>query len=444
MKKFNRTIAVTLAAIIALFSLTGAVSAALNLTRYAYTLKTEEYTNSYMGISVRARNYCAKISAVSQFVDERGRIGFAYDNADYVYIERLNKSFKRETSLKIKKKYPLLGAATCDNKGNYYIVWGQNDDKGNGGVETIAVSKYTASGEFVKTAAIKSSSGGGMGQNATQYPFQAGNCAVAINNGVLVCSYARKMYKIDNVNHQSNAVIAVETDAMKLISDYDFAYSSHSFDQRVFYSEKLNTFVFADHGDAYPRGFKISYNENDINTLHFYEEPGYRSDMYKLNQTNAQLGGIGEVSAGLVLVGASAKSYTANYTNERRQLFIQIYNPETKTYVTSGSRKDGSGKVIDNGVKWLTDYKSDYIENPQLAVAGDKIVVMWERFDKNHVYAGTRYMLLSAKGEVLKKTTSLGNARLNAFEEPQYINGSVYWVTANGKSAVVNALKIDG
>jgi len=451
----KRLVSVILTAVI---MLTAAATAGAE--QYSHTLKTSLSTDDFMGPSERGRNYSVRVSPLSQFADERGRIGFAYGDENYVYIERLTSKLTHEKTLKIKKLYPLLGAVTCDSVGNYYIVWGQNDTKGAGGVETIAVTKYDAGGKFVKTAAIKSSNAGGMSYNDTQYPFHSGNCDVAINNGVLVCSYARKMYN----GHQSNAIVAVTTGDMNLLYDYT-AYTSHSFDQRVIYSDKYGTFVFADHGDCFPRGFKLSYSvyntygmnddgrytECEFTPFHFYYEPEYMNDMYKLNQTNAELGGIGELSTGLVLVGASAKSYSANYTNERRQLFIQIfslpaYKPEkyhwyssysydlnSVSFVTSGNRG------ADKGVKWLTDYKTDYAENPQMVIAGDKVVVLWERYDKNHRFLETRYAVVSANGEVLKKS-AIGKVRLNAFEEPQYIGGKIYWVTANGAKAVVNEL----
>lgn len=63
------------------------------------------------------------------------------------------------------------------------------------------------------------------------------------------------------------------------------------------------------------------------NIFHFYLEPNANYNMYIVNKTFAQFGGLAETSRGVVLVGASAKSIGEEAKTEKQNLFVQIFNP---------------------------------------------------------------------------------------------------------------------
>ena len=135
-----------------------------------------------------------------------------------MYIVTLNSDKSINETIKINKKYPEMGGVACDTDGYYYVVWGKPDNSGKGGVTTAAISKYTSTGSIVKTTNFTTSVQDENGSSwDTRYPFDAGNCAIAIKDGILVCSYGREMYN----GHQSNAVIAVYTSDMKKCDKYD-------------------------------------------------------------------------------------------------------------------------------------------------------------------------------------------------------------------------------
>src|SRR5690606_34356343 len=124
----------------------------------------------------------------------------------------------------------------------------------------------------------------------TKIPFDAGNCVSAIGNGYLMVNYARLMYN----GHQSNNVIGVDLSDMSPViyrSVWDIPYTSHSFNQSVIWSKNLADFIYADHGDAYDRGFVMTSSAGEKLIFNFYLESNANYNMWIVNQTFAQLGG---------------------------------------------------------------------------------------------------------------------------------------------------------
>ena len=367
-------------------------------------------------------------SEINDFVDYRGRYTIAYAGGNYVYLQRYNSNLKHLKTLKIKKKYPQLGDVICDSLGNYYIAWGKNDTKGKGNVVTFAISKYNYKGKHIKTARLKSYSG-----YDGKEIFEAGNCAMAIQGNHLVCSYAKQMYN----GHQKNETFAVNINNMKRVDGYSY-WVSHSFNQRVI-PLKDGGVLFGDHGDAnVTRGFVLNYNHiangQYITFLPFHFWGLNTNDMFHINKTYAQLGNIGEVGTGYVLVGTSAKSMTSSAPNQKQQLMMQIIDPATGNSVLKGSTRSGTClgiKCKDTGIKWLTNYKDgSYATNSNMIVIdNDLIVVMWERH-KDYEFKNSYYMVISSTGKILKKATSLKGQRLCGNEELNYYDGYIYWTSS--------------
>ena len=370
----------------------------------------------------------ASVSYISQFTDNKNNYCIAYKDGEnkYLYIRAYNTALEQVYSRKIKMKYPLLGGVACDEDGYFYIVWGQNDTDTNPGDVTMAVSKYKKNGDHVKTLKFATEKTG-----ATKEPFRAGNCDIAIKDGVLVCNYARQMYN----GHQSNGKIEIDIEKMEELTTY-YNYVSHSFDQRVLF-DKDGVVWFVNHGDGYPRAFEVATSgggkEETYESFHFYAEESALDDMYILNVTKARLGGVVETSSGLVLVGSSVKSLKeSGYDSQVKNLFVMYADPDKK--MLDGVSRSGiclGENVTNTGVKWLTNNTSVEIENPQVVYTdNDRIVILYETF-KNYEYKNTYYMILSSTGKVLQKATKIRNARLNSDEEPVYKDGYIYWSSCN-------------
>lgn len=154
---------------------------------------------------------------------------------------------------------------------------------------------------------------------------------MTIQNGVLACIYARKMYS----GHQSNFCFYVDITTMERVNSNAVTYCSHSFDQAVIATSD-GGYLYANHGDAYGRCFKIDYvdenRQTDYKCEPFHFREGANRD-HGYNETYAQLGGIVENTNGYILCGSSEKtlSYDNAPTNkeycghsEARNLFVQV------------------------------------------------------------------------------------------------------------------------
>lgn len=388
------------------------------------------------------------VSPVSEFKDEKGNYCFGYVKGSYYYVQKYNSKLKLTGSIKIKKKYPLFGSIACGPDGYYYIVWGKNDTSGKTGVDTIAVSKYNAKGKHVKTTKFITTDSPLLATPLiTRYPFDAGNCVIAISGRTLVCSMARLMYN----GHQSNCIVSVDTVTMKKLDHFN-NYASHSFNQSLLVTQS-NDIVYVNHGDAYPRGIAVEkqpvkkqteWTESVSNVpFHFYGSIGD-------NYTGAQLGGIAEVSSGYMLAAAAPKSLNSKSYNETRNVFVQLLDKSTlKSRLKASTRKGtaGDSSVTDKGIKWLTNYSGKYTASAVSITStdDDRVVVMWEKLNKDEVFLNSYYMILASNGQILQNATSLRYRRLNVYESPVYRNGYIYWTSAKGvtKKATTYRIKIN-
>lgn len=447
------------------------------ITSNEISLGTPVYTDGY-GVH-------SEVSEISDFFDPNGVYTIAYANEKKVFISHINDQLEIADTITVKKPMPLIGGVCCDKEGNFYIVCGQEDKKEVPGSKvTLAVYKYSPSGKLLgkceddyrrrrydENGDIVLEEEEYDADMATRIPFHSGNCSMAFRGSLLICSYAKEMYD----GHQANAVFCVDTATMKETADYD-SYTSHSFNQSVLVTSgvasnaKEGTVVFADHGDAYPRGMSITIMQEpslrgaddnvvtidwDGNILqnpeitkavpfHFYGEPGD-------NVTNARLTGIGELDTGIVLVGSSAKSMTKAAEKEEQQLFLQILDAATGESLLSASSRKGTSKGVsqkDTGILWLTDGEPGRIGG-SLAMAvidTDKVLVMWQEFDEERNFINSYYSIIRSDGKILKKAIPMQNADINGIEELKYQDGYVMWTHANtlqANTAVIYRMNIN-
>jgi hypothetical protein len=389
----------------------------------------------------------ASVSALQQF-PYRNR-GLAYATVDMAgkYLNIVTP----DGELSIEMKYPKLGDIIADDEGNFYVTWGKDGTVNTD--QTVNISKYSPDGVHIKTTGFAGISKMGEDGN-TQYPFEA-NCVSAINGGLLMVNYARGMY----LHHQSNNVVGVYiSDMSPYMFDnvWNIPYTSHSFNESVIWSTAAEKFIFADLGDAYPRGFVISdLFGTQLLPFHFYLQANAAYNMGIVNKTAAQLGGLAETSRGIALVGASAKSISEAANSEKQNLFVQIFDPNatevTPEIFTGGTTRSGATSfdindnsnspltpVTDYGVHWLTNYTDTDVIAPQVvATDDDRLVILWSTSSDSF------YMILSASGEVLKPATSLNNAQLNSYERPVYYNGTVQWAATTGMAGEISVQTID-
>lgn len=386
------------------------------------------------------------VSNVSQFLDKNNELCFAYDNGKYVSVIKTKNGKQLSGILKLKKKAPLYGAITCDPEGNYYIVTGRENSGTNTNKKTVFITRYDESGK--ETGSV-GDNGNSSGLFYTKLPFYGGNCDIAVNGDYVAVNYARLMYS----DHQSNSLILINKQTMEKFRVWKY-YNSHSFAQRVIPFQ--NRFLLASEGDCYSRAFSVALTEaptddtyqfihQDYDIFHFWVKKGTLDnwDMGTLNDNFAHMGGVAQLNnQQAALVATSAKSLNKKAAKENEQLFIQIFDPTKDldgenglTYITSGVRsglsgENGTTKVEDFGVKWLTNYSKSYtIENPQVVSTDNgKYVILFERY-KNYNFQGVFSVIVDSNGKVVQKVTKISKtAYLNPCRIPVYSNGCVSWV----------------
>lgn len=417
-----------------------------------------------------ANDYSAETPKVVCFKDGKGQLNIASYSFGTLSIYRYSDSFgKLSSKITINNPMSYFGYITSDDDSNYYVLWGQ-DDMNSKNVAVTRLCKYNYSGKLLGKCDIKGFDSNPKSENGvegdywgTRIPFHSGSCRMAVSGNVIAVNYAREMYS----GHQSNFAFFVNTQTMKrLYADKNSPYCSHSFDQDVIPTDN-GGFLFANHGDAYARGFVLekagSSTDNiysKVATFHFRE--GADRD-HGYNETYAQLGGLAATSNAYVLCGSSERTLSracaptgGKYLghSEARDLFVQIlkkdyekfsgagmyYAPGVTRKVT-GKRPVGaltdlylSGNEVDYGVIWLTKLSSNmYVNNPKIvALSGSNFAVLWEELDYNTRAGSTYCMVLDENGKtVISKTKLSDTARLTGNSDPAYIDGSIYWVTSD-------------
>lgn len=373
------------------------------------------YYGLYEGVS---HGNWAEVPELINFVNSKNDLYLAYANDSFIYIEKMQDNLCKSNTIKIVKKFPLLGDVICDDNDNIYVIWGQEDKEGKGDCVTMAVSKYTSKGAHIKTVEYRTNSSSNyFYYMQTKKPFSSGSCDTLINNGVLITNFARLMYN----GHQSNAILAVNINDMTKNTKYS-NYVSHSFDQRVLVTA-TGEIIFANQGDAYPRGFTVGKETETY--FHFYGALGN-------NYTYAQLGDLCDIKGTVIYSGVSASSLDQNAKTEPTNLFIQIADTE-KSFKGSSIRKGTSASVSveDKGVLWITNYKNNEdAKNPQMVkISNSRFILLWEKFI-NERYVETFYVVMDSSGKQISQVTSLEKQRLNTFEPPVLKGKKLVWVTA--------------
>ncbi len=383
-------------------------------------------------------------SEICQFIDKNGYMGIAYCDSSYVYIVKLDRNGKKTATVKIAKKYPVLGDVECDTSGNYYIVWAPEGESG-GGSDTsygftkaaIAVSKYNSSGTHIKTTTWTRE------ETNTAIPFDGGNCDTVITDGKLICNFAHEMCNGSSQGHQSNEIIGVYIDTMAKCTEYS-TYNSHSFDQRIV-ADSYGEVWTVSHGDCYDRAFTVGNEHGSYNRFHFYCDASATTDMWVLNVTNAQLGDLAETSAGMMLVGASVKGMTeSTYNSQMKNLFITSADNSYK--ISGATSRTGicKGKsVTDENILWLTNYTASFVNNPQAVGLDDgRIAILWEEIDDaSYEWKESYVLVLNSDCTVAYPQTPIGK-RLNSCETPIFADGYIYWATCEASDIEIVRLQV--
>ncbi len=424
-------------------------------------------------------NYGTPPRIVAEVYNDTLSICWDDNNNGLIRINEVDRQFKPIRSLVIKKNYPIFGGFTRDDKGNFYLVFGKNNDDGDF-KSNISIVKYDKNGMQIGNYAVPID----RKNFDVMKPVDAATSNIKFSNGMIAVHMGKTQHTnlSDGLNHQSAIFIVLNADTMKLIRERSsFNIASHSFDQRLIPYE--DTFVSLDLADGYPRGINISKNNYGSRVIFTYKtrhEAELKNDSKWSNDncTYTDLGGVQPSNTGFVVVGSSELSYENRYAsrilNDPRNIFMLLVNRDfykqplieidnkpqpnivnDRVVVSKGSDSelfhfyDYSGRLNFQkrvGVVWLTGYDDMSQENalrPKVVrIADDRYFIIWELWNY-YKYRSTRYMVINESGQILVPETDIGNIRLNRADQPVFFDGKILWVTGNFKRKELNIYSID-
>jgi len=387
-------------------------------------------------------SYRSQLPSVMTFVNEDGSITVCSsdENTKITYIYEYSINLELQKNFNIPNELGQLGAFTKDINGNYYFFYGAETTNQNS--ENMAIVKYDKNGTKTKSFKLRAKSNGRVDMDGIKIPFDAGTCRLELSGSMLAVYFAREMFS----GHQASFGFVLDSDTFTRIDigavtnpnngkNLEMPYVSHSFNQFILPVE--GGFIFADHGDAYPRCFSFSHFQKDggLIRLQAFNFPGQVGQ----NATYAEMGGLAKTSKGYIFTGTYGKDI-----NTARNVFILTFDANLSkcsnpVYITSYTKDDGHAGhpkivMLDNGC----------------------YVILWEKFrfstqaanlivQEPTGYQSTFMLTIDENGKTLSEIQELKGVRLNMNDVLRYnpINGKVYWaINDNSKSITLYALDI--
>lgn len=336
-------------------------------------------------------------------------------------IETYNEKYELIANKSIAFELPLFGGFYSGEKYNY-IAFGQDNREENDKKEVIRIVRYDKSFNRIDSVSIKG------GESYTVEPFDAGSGRMAERGDMLVFHTSRTRYTTeDKLNHQSQLTIIVNTSTMTVTNDmgrFQKNHVSHSFDQYVLFDG--NTHVLVDHGDAYPRSIALNKGEGtSYSEVDLFNIPG----KIGANTTGVSIGGF-EISTANYIVAMNTidHSLVREFTSfdmvgletDQRDIILSIL---PKTNVTSDSVKHITlAKYI--GTNLIASI-------PKLVkVTDDKMIVLWQEFDKNNHPGDLKYVLIDGDGNATGNINTIKNFALSE-SNPILVGDKIVWYTDN-------------
>ena len=462
--------------------MTGILSSSLSAQEIGETAAVTHYavkidTNSYTA-RTPADTYYATAPKVVTFADGLGRINVAYLLAGDVKVQIYDPATgSLAGTLTLDMPYDRFGDITADADGFYYLACGQEGGKDD---ITFCIVKYDGNGERVADLSLTGAQSCSFKGDAygTSTPFYAGNCDMAIANGVLAVNFGRKMIS----GSQSNMVIYADTSDMHRLYG-STVYTSHSFDQRI-YGTSSGSFIAINQRDSSNRGFRITEvsklqetegywlpNDDDFPTWHFREGVAKSTGYF---ETFAQIGGLAEVADTYVFAASSERELSLAEApasaNGARDLFIQIlkhdfhdlknpeelkdkYAVEGETRTPTGTKPANpatllylTGDEVNYGIKYITNYDDGhYAANPKVfAIKDDIFGLLWEKraySDSGYKADGEVYFaMMKTDGTYVREPVRVPGCLLAADTDPVVSAGFIWWASKDIYGTYLNEL----
>jgi hypothetical protein len=381
--------------------------------------------NKYIG-------YAGQLPSLLSLVNDDGSVSVctSNDRTQETFVYEYTKNMNLTKTMYFQNELAILGAFTKDADGSYYFFYGVDSGRS---AENMAVAKYDKEGKKINTYRLKAHAENSM--DGIKTPFDAGTCRLELSGSMLAVYFARLMFS----GHQASYGFVLDKDTFERIdngattNDKEagrkiMPYVSHSFNQWIIPID--NGFIFADHGDAYPRCFTFArFQTNDrtkrINAFTFTGSRGQ-------NATYAEMGGLAKTSTGYIFAG----TYGQGASNSRN-LFIltlgsDLTSCSTPVYFTSYTRQDG------------------HAAHPKItALDSNRYLLLWELctfstqsansiVSESTGYKATYMMVIDENGKSLSEIKQLPvGVRLNMNDVLRYNKASsnVYWAVNVGSKS---------
>ncbi len=478
----------------------------------SFSVSTSNVPNTIRDLGLSNVYYYPQNATNYEFIDNNGNYNIVYtlkDNDNYLGWLTTDLQGNVISEKTIKRYLKLFGNALYYNN-SLYVLYGQTDNitnnesnlKDYASSETIRLVKYNTNGEVDSYLALPgfetsttmtskyTTSLDDLGYG-TRVPFDAGNAVLAGNNGIVAAVFAKEMYN----GHQMSFSIYANADNLTYLNrptnmtsttniNRSF-WTSHSFEQRIIPTNDKE-FLIADKGDGFPRGMVISKTTNissssrDVKRFRTFTFREANNSEYGYNQTYATLGNLIEVSDGYILIGNSEKTLSLNYAssstmNESRNIFIQkldknfsdktvetIQKLKTANRESEEKRTDekdkgefqfSGKKIIDYGVKWLTNYTDkSVIEVRGVKLDSGNIAIFWtERDIRTNSTGGYTpignnryfYEIINANGEVVQEALEIETSSLSLLINYNTKGNYIYWMQEDGDNFKLHRLDIN-
>ncbi|MHC6203370.1 leucine-rich repeat domain-containing protein [Breznakiellaceae bacterium SP9] len=381
-------------------------------------------------------SYASQRPSILTFVNADGTVTVcsADESAHKTYIYEYTIDMKLQKTYTFPNEFDDLGAFTKDSAGNYYFFYGQTVNKSDKNKENMAVVKYNSAGTRLLAYRLKAFPDKSMDGIVT--PFDAGTCRLEVSGSMIAVYFARLMFS----GHQASYGFVLDSSTFERLDKGAVTnptmggtsmmpYVSHSFNQFIL---PINDgFLFADHGDAYPRGFAFArfIAGGDTKRLSAFKFDGGVGQ----NGTFAELGALAKTSSGYIFAG----SYGKNANNPRNLLILTLDNNLSAV----------------SAPKYITDYTKEdgHTAHPKITALGEgRYLLLWERCSfttqsPNQVSGGnqtgyqmTYALLVDEEGNALSAVQELPRVRLNMNDTLRYNpqNQAVYWAINDGKQSI--------
>ncbi|MCL2810037.1 MAG: hypothetical protein FWD24_08275 [Treponema sp.] len=386
-------------------------------------------------------HYPGQHPTVMTFVNNDGSVTVCVSDTDAkrTHIYEFNSELEEQRRLTIQNEMDILGAFTKDDEGYYYFFFAKQTRNHN--EENMATVKYNPHGEKIISYTLKAMAINSF--NGVAIPFRAGTCRIELSGSMLAIYFARQKFN----NHQSSYGFIINKDTFEridrgqvgnnrisLTGNNIIPYVSHSFNQFILPVE--NGFLYADHGDAYPRSFSFNkfINGSETKRINSFIFPGNIG----ANATYAEMGGLAKTSTGYIFNGIYGR-----ILNNPRNLFILTIDENlticsAPVYITNYTREEG------------------HAGHPKIVSMQDgRYLLLWELFSfstqaANIVsstrsgYLSTHMVIIDETGKLLSEIQQL-ETRLNMNDVLRFnpVNKKVYWaINDSSRSFTIYVLDI--